>query len=555
MTPSAAHEQVTVGVFPPAALARRRRLFAALERAYDVRFQAREAGQWRDAQAAVLFLDEPGGEGAVDEAAGDTLLGQPPAGLPILVAGAEEGPAGAGVAIGMSSDAALDRRLRGQVLHDRHAGRAVRLPLASAEGILARRGEDPVWAASGPGASEIRAALAPTELAAGETLRERVAAGRFLALAPLVMLLRAVTAPRGWQAPPLRAAVIVDDPNLHWPTYGYIDFAAMARHADEHDYHVAFAMVPLDAWFAHPRAVRLFSEHRRRLSLLMHGNDHTFCELGQARDRSARAALLDQAIRRVRSFEQRTGLEVSRVMAPPHGDCSEEMLEAMLATEIEAACISRPYPWLDAPPADATLAQFFGADLVAGGLPVLPRYQLARPREDVVWRAFLDQPVILYGHHGDFAAGLDTLGDLAALVNRLGPTSWQSLAEIAATNASTRQHDGQLHVRVGARRVAVSVPAGAREIVAWPWGGELEPGTRFALRPRGGAGDANAGRSAEPGEPLELPADTREVEVVALRADSIRPHPGPTPGPRPWPILRRVLVESRDRARPLRGRR
>ena len=53
----------------------------------------------------------------------------------------------------------------------------------------------------------------------------------------------------------------------------------MAVDAAEHHYHAAMAMVPLDAWYASPRALRLFQEKAERLSLLVHGNNHCGAEL------------------------------------------------------------------------------------------------------------------------------------------------------------------------------------------------------------------------------------------------------------------------------------
>ena len=57
---------------------------------------------------------------------------------------------------------------------------------------------------------------------------------------------------------------------------------------------------------------------------------------------------------------------------------------------------------------------------------------VSRDAPELVLRAFLDQPLILYGHHEDVAPGLDVLGEAAEDVNRLGETRWCSLGEIAA---------------------------------------------------------------------------------------------------------------------------
>ena len=56
---------------------------------------------------------------------------------------------------------------------------------------------------------------------------------------------------------------------------------------------------------------------------------------------------------------------------------------------------------------------------------------------EVALRAFLGQPLILYGHHDDLADGLEPLVDAARNVNRLG-VEWKSLGAIAATSYDLR---------------------------------------------------------------------------------------------------------------------
>jgi hypothetical protein len=93
-------------------------------------------------------------------------------------------------------------------------------------------------------------------------------------------------------------------------------------------------------------------------------------------------------------------------------------------------------PWLARPREAGPLAAWGPVDLVAGGLPVLLRGQFDHPREDLVLRAFLGQPLILYGHHDLLAHGPDTLAEAAAQIERLGQVRWCSLAAIARANAA-----------------------------------------------------------------------------------------------------------------------
>jgi hypothetical protein len=312
------------------------------------------------------------------------------------------------------------------------------------------------WPGPCEGAPHHRVASAPAELGAKEALRERLRPGRCLALLALAHFLAELSAQVRPPAPPLSAAFLIDDPNLRRPRYGHLDYAALLRHARLHGYHLAVAMVPLDARLAHARAIRLFREGAAHLSLCVHGNNHDGPELGRPRDDAQAMALLAQALGRIAAFERRTGIAVDRVMVPPHERLSEAAARALLASGFEAVATTRPYPWvadtpeqfwLARPPEAGPLAAWGPVDVVAGGLPVLLRANFERhPREDLVLRAFLGQPLILYGHHDVLAQGPEALATAAAQINRLGDVHWRSLAQIARTHAHPRSLNGaQLH--------------------------------------------------------------------------------------------------------------
>ncbi|HEY7961331.1 MAG TPA: hypothetical protein VID29_05360 [Solirubrobacteraceae bacterium] len=362
-----------VGVIPPSAHSDRPRLWDALEMAYPVRFQARERGALRDLDAVVRV-----GEVLVGEAQAHA------AGLPCL--------------------------------------RAAATPQTPDDATPAD-----------PGA----VAPLPAELAPGEALRERLRPDRHRALLALARFLRELTAPG---PAPLHAAFVIDDPNLRRRRYGHIDYARLLAHARGHGYHMSIATVPLDARLADPRAVRVFAAGTEHLSLCVHGNDHDGPELGRPHSYAQSLALVAQAVRRVAGFEARTGLAVERVMAPPHERLAEPVAHALRACGFRAVTSTRPYPWvastpaqswLARPPAAGPLAAWGPVDVVAGGLPVLLRADFEHPRADLALRAFLGQPLILYGHHDLLADGAERLAAAAAQIQALGDVRWGSLATIA----------------------------------------------------------------------------------------------------------------------------
>ena len=208
----------------------------------------------------------------------------------------------------------------------------------------------------------------------------------------------------------------------------------------------------------------MLAENPRALSLLMHGNDHAAHELGRLDSDARAAAAIAQALRRVASLERRCGLGVERVMVPPYEDCSQAALRAMFRLGIEAACVSRPTRGTSARPRPLRWPGGIPRSSSRAGIPVLPRYPLSGDRDDLPLRAFLGQPLILYGHHWDFAGGLDLLAQAAGEINGLGDVEWGPLGWVARTNCATRTLDDTLLVRMYARRVAVEVPAGTRAL-------------------------------------------------------------------------------------------
>ena len=525
-----------VGVHPGAELRRRPRLFVTLAEAFPgVRFEARDAGSTVGLDALI----ELGGDREARNAAD--------AGLRALAALEPESEAGTAEIVELAA-AGLDRRLQGQALPDRHLSGAAPLQAGRDAEILARVAGAPVWAREG-GLDLV--AVAAAELGETEPLRDRLRSGRASALLPLVELLRELTAKADWRSPPPRAAFLLDDPNLHWPSYGFLSLPALGRHASAHGYHLALAMVPLDARVAHPGATRILRDHGE-MSLCVHGNDHFGGELGRARGLPQALAMAAQARRRITAFERRSGVPVSPVMVPPHEECSEAMAAALARTGFAAISMTRPFPWLSPPPRHwltaagdgAALAGWGPADAGIDGLPVLLRHPLAEPHfspAELALRAYLDQPLILYGHHDDLADGLDVLAERSATVNQLGSVRWGSLEALAAANFRWRLEDDLLRIRPYSRRVSVEVPAGARRVVVDPpWGSEGE-------LVRGSDGKVAAG------EPFEI-TGSGVLELELSRADAVAVDRVSAPPRRPWPLVRRLAGETRDRIAPARHR-
>jgi hypothetical protein len=501
-------------------------LWRALELTLPVRFQARAPGEFEGLDGAVVL----GGPA-------------PKHPLPMLLLtggdGRSAGPGDVVFADGPPVPIAFRGRRVGE---DATIGT---IEPQEGDEVLATLGGAPVWVRRPSAVGEVfEAATRPAVPSHDTPLRELLREGRFFSLLPLLELVRRACEARGWRRPGLRASFMFDDPNLHWTSYGYLRFVEVLRRARERGYHVASAMVPLDGWFAHPAAARLFRENPRFLSLLIHGNDHVRHELARPVSAHAAVALAEQALQRVERFERRCGVPVSRVMAAPHGRCSELMLSGLRVAGFDAICIGGRIPWLEGD-SNAIVRRFTPADVV-DGFPVFSRAHFVDPRADLVFRAYLGQPVVVYGHHTDLADGLGILDEAADEVERLGRAEWLPLDRIATSNYESCHAGGRLHVRLFTRRALLAIPEGVEELaIELPGGGGDVPDVAHVN-----------GRSAElAGGQARLPvASPGEVEVV-VQPRSLGPTGSARRGARPWPILRRLAAEGRDRALPLVRRR
>jgi hypothetical protein len=515
--------RTTVAVRPGAAIHSRPRLFAALEAAFPVSFTATDGGD-SAAAGAIEVGDEPtppDRNGA-------------PASAPTLIVGntrSDRPP----TTVRFAEQGSLDRRIRGISVSDSVDALT---PTATAdEEILASSPAGPAWTRSRGDNPIYRLSASLPELKPEQSLLDLLSK-RSLTLVALVQFLRSLTTD-DFEPPELRAAILFDDPNLRWRTYGFIDFRQLADHADAHNYHASMAMIPLDGWHQHRATVDLFRRRRERLSLVLHGNNHLARELMRPPGDSGAIAIAAQALRRATRFEAHYGLRMDRLMTPPHGMCSASTASALGSLGFDALCAIHPLPWTEQPPADRPLAGWDPAEFAAG-CAVIPRVHLSTPFEQIALRAFLGHPLILYGHHDDLACGLDLLADTAARVNRLGDVRWASLGEIAASNYAAKLESNRLRVRPYSHRLRFDLPPGIDSLV-------LEP-------PRGLDGELAGwsvdGAASRPFGSL-APCGPGSVEVRLQSSHRIDPLTVPAPAASVWPILRRTATETRDRLRPL----
>jgi len=237
-------------------------------------------------------------------------------------------------------------------------------------------------------------------------------------------------------------------------------------------------------------------------------------------------------------------------MVPPHEQCSAVTLNGLRRCGFEGITMTCPYPWLAEPPrrwlarpaGAGPLVGWHPADLV-DGLPVFLRHPFAiRSQAELTLRAFLGQPLILYGHQDDLLDGLGVLAAAAADVRRLGDAQWGSLSTLSAASYERRRVGERLDLRLFTRRAVVAVPADTEQLLVSGSAAASETELLFVN-----------GLPQQFDQPLAVaPSSTVTVELRA--ADAVDVDHVPPPRRQPLALPRRVLSEGRDRLAPLLSR-
>jgi hypothetical protein len=195
------------------------------------------------------------------------------------------------------------------------------------------------------------------------------------------------------------------------------------------------------------------------------------------------------------------------------------------------------------------LAGWEPAELLAGGLPVFPRLLITSPRDDLVLRSFLGQPLIVYLHHEDLVDGVGALVETAAFINREPGVRWGSAESLARSSYLTRREGRVLHVRLFARSVELALDEDVEHVVVELPGSHDEPDRELVTLTIEGSSSSSP-LAASRSKPLAArgPGTAR---ISLERSDAVDPRRVASPRLRVRPLLRRAVTESRDRLLPV----
>lgn len=269
----------------------------------------------------------------------------------------------------------------------------------------------------------------------------------FSRLIPALMFLRHAFGDRCWHAAKKLACFIVDDPLLR-DRHGFLRYDTLLAAMEQKDFATSVAFVPWNYRRSHPRVAELFRRYPRRLSMSIHGCDHTKAEFGE----TAAAPVLSKArMSRARMAKHRelTGIPCDNVMVFPQGAFSTAALEALKQAGFLAAVNSTPFP-IDDPPEKLRVRDLLSPALTRhSSLPLFIR-RYPRQVAEFAMDLFLGKPVLMVEHHEYFRRGYGQIESFVAEINRLADgIEWCGLEEIARNSCLWRTDpDGVVHVRL-----------------------------------------------------------------------------------------------------------
>ncbi len=256
----------------------------------------------------------------------------------------------------------------------------------------------------------------------------------FATIAPAMMFIKYCAGERGWHALHHYANLTIDDPWLREP-YGHLDYTGLLEEMEKHNFHTTIAFIPWNYDRSEPEVASLVRGHPGRFSICIHGDNHDHKEFSdfQGKPLPVQIAALREALSRMDRFQVLTGISYDKVMVFPHSIGSERILEALKSYNFLATVNASNVPLDVLQPPVLSLA-LRSVLLSWGDFPSISRYPAAAqdPAVLIAINKFLDNPLLLYGHHDLFENGISAFDAMADRVNKFDPdTCWRSLADIA----------------------------------------------------------------------------------------------------------------------------
>jgi len=264
----------------------------------------------------------------------------------------------------------------------------------------------------------------------------------FSRLLPTAMFLKAAFKGLCWHGKNRFANFIIDDPPLK-RSYGHLNYRNLLTQMDRCEFASTIAFIPWNYRRTDNRVAQLFRERMDRLSLCVHGCDHTTAEFSST-DLAVLNSKVQLASARMKSLERRNRLSYSKTMVFPQGRFSTEALTALKANNYLAAVNSSPSPAYSSAYGSLTVADFLKPAVTRhGGFPVFVRRYPAG-LEQFALDLFFGKPLLAVEHHAYFKDGGARLAEFVARINSFTGLQWAGLNDIMKKSYLEREISNEI---------------------------------------------------------------------------------------------------------------
>jgi hypothetical protein len=257
---------------------------------------------------------------------------------------------------------------------------------------------------------------------------------------------------------PINASLIVDDPPLK-RRYGFLHFREALDLMDRHNFSTTIAFIPWNWRRTDPETLRLFQRHPKKLSLVVHGCNHTASEFAE-RSPAALNRMIGASKHRMESFRRTASCEADRVMVFPQGEFSPEAGRALKLNGFLAAVNTEVLPAKRAPN-ETTISDLWNVAIMRyGTFPIFTRRYAAHGIENFAFDGLLGKPCFIAAHHDIFRDHAANLVDLVARLNSLNwNLVWRPLGDaVRRSFAFRRLHDGTTVIQMFASTLVLENP-------------------------------------------------------------------------------------------------
>jgi hypothetical protein len=281
----------------------------------------------------------------------------------------------------------------------------------------------------------------------------------FCSAVPIVMYLKGAFTDICWTGTETRGCLIVDDPLLK-PRYGFLRFRDTLELMDSHNFTTTIAFIPWNWRRTNPQTIRQFQLRRDKLSLCVHGCDHTAGEFA-ARSTAVLNRSIKTARQRMELLFQISTLQHDQIMVFPQGAFSPEAGRVLKLNGFVAAVNTEVSPSGSAQN-ETKIADLWNIAIMKyGTFPIFTRRYLTHGVENFAFDALLGKPCLIVAHHEVFKSrGAELMEFIGKLNSLKWNLRWCSLGDAVSHSFKIRNCAGGMRaIQMYAEHLLIENPS------------------------------------------------------------------------------------------------